>query len=240
QAKLLRVLQEGEFERVGGSETIKVDVRVVAATNRDLEKAVREETFRSDLYFRLCVVPIILAPLRERPEDIPLLASEFLRRFNDSSGTSLKFGDDAVSLIRSCAFPGNIRELESCVRRTAAFAEGSVIHADDFACRNDSCLSVLLTPRRTPPMQGDGFRPLPILPFDARVPDPDSVFADSDSVYDDEPSEISTEDTPERRRLVDAMEKAGWVQARAARLLGLTPRQICYALRKHGVEVKKF
>jgi len=244
QAKLLRVLQEGEFERVGGSETIKVDVRLVAATNRDLEKAVREETFRSDLYFRLCVVPIVLAPLRERPEDIPMLAEEFLRRYNDASGSALQFSDDAVSLMRSCAFPGNIRELESCVRRTAAFAEGEVIHAGDFACRNDSCLSSLLAVRRPAHGASEGFKPLPILALHKPEPeaeaDIDSSFSGSDSVFDDDPGEISTEDTPERRRLVDAMERAGWVQAKAARLLGLTPRQICYALRKHGVEVKKF
>jgi Nif-specific regulatory protein len=240
QAKLLRVLQEGEFERVGGSETLKVDVRLVAATNRDLEKAVREETFRSDLYFRLCVVPLVLAPLRERPEDIPLLAREFLKRFNETNGTELEFGDDALHLMRSCAYPGNIRELESCVRRTAAFAENSCIHADDFACRNDSCLSALLAPRPAEkplaPPSSSGLVQLEAPPTRALEHEPeDSEFDVQVPLH-----EMILEDTPERRRLVDAMERAGWVQAKAARLLGLTPRQICYALRKHGIEIKRF
>jgi len=250
QAKLLRVLQEGEFERVGGSETIKVDVRLVAATNRDLEEGVRKGEFRSDLYFRLCVVPIMLAPLRERTEDIPLLANEFLRRYNEVQGTSLRFDSGALTLMRACAFPGNIRELESCVRRTAAFSSGTTIHADDFACRNDSCLSSLLLQPRQRKISGVGFQPLPILPTAAPAHDDTASSFDSkfdsdfdselDSEVDSEYSHVSGDDSPERHRLMDAMERAGWVQAKAARLLGLTPRQVCYALRKHGIEVKKF
>lgn len=242
QAKLLRVLQEGEFERVGGNETLRVDVRLVAATNRDLEEAVRKGEFRSDLYFRLCVVPIMLAPLRDRPDDIPLLATEFLRRYNEASGTVLAFGPDALNLMRACAYPGNIRELESCVRRTAAFSDGQTIHANDFACRNDSCLSSLLSPRYKPPVNGPAFHPLPIVRTTEVAREHMSSEDDPDSSFfgQIDPSEISHEDSPERHRLVDAMERSGWVQAKAARLLGLTPRQICYALRKHGIEVKKF
>jgi Nif-specific regulatory protein len=238
QAKLLRVLQEGEFERVGGSETIKVDVRLVAATNRNLEEAVRNGEFRSDLYFRLCVVPIQLAPLRDRPEDIPLLAHEFLRRFNDTHGTLLTFGEDAVLLMRHCSYPGNIRELESCVRRTAAFAAGTCIHAEDYACKNDSCLSSLLTKGRVEPAPAKGFVPLPIVPS-APVSDSSEFVNDGDRDSTG-PAPGTAEHSGEYQRLVDAMEKAGWVQAKAARLLGLTSRQMCYALKKHGVEIKHF
>jgi len=242
QAKLLRVLQEGEFERVGGSETLRVDVRLVAATNRDLEEAVRKSEFRADLYFRLCVVPIMLAPLRDRPDDIPLLATEFLRRYNEAAGTSLNFSPDALQLMHDCAYPGNIRELESCVRRTAAFSDGQTIHASDFACRNDSCLSSLLSPRHKAAVSGIGFKPLPIIRKEAQEPESDASEFVPDSTFDVPIDEVqaSPEDSPERHRLIDAMERAGWVQAKAARILGLTPRQICYALRKHGIEVKKF
>lgn len=242
QAKLLRVLQEGEFERVGGNETLRVDVRLVAATNRDLEEAVRKSEFRADLYFRLCVVPIMLAPLRDRPDDIPLLATEFLRRYNEAAGTTLNFSSDALALMHDCAYPGNIRELESCVRRTAAFSDGQTIHAGDFACRNDSCLSSLLSPRHKTAVAGIGFKPLPIIRTGPVEPDPDASEFVDDSTFDLHIDEVQAthEDSPERHRLVDAMERAGWVQAKAARILGLTPRQICYALRKHGIEVKKF
>jgi Nif-specific regulatory protein len=244
QAKLLRVLQEGEFERVGGSDTIKVDVRLVAATNRNLEEAVRNGEFRSDLYFRLCVVPIILAPLRDRPEDIPLLAVEFLKRYNQMHGTALSFGDDALALMRNCSYPGNIRELESCVRRTAAFAVNACIHAEDYSCKNDACLSSLLSKGRVElkPHMPD-FTPLPI----ARTgPVPDPADESTESVPNGSEHIVPFEargDEPlsgEHKRLVEAMEKAGWVQAKAARLLGLTSRQMCYALKKHGVEIKHF
>ncbi len=119
QAKLLRVLQEGEFERVGGTRTLKVDVRMVSATNRNLEDAVAKGTFRADLYYRLAVVPIALPPLRERPGDIPLLAQEFLRRFNADNKTRVALAPSAMPVLQSCYFPGNVRELENCIRRTA-------------------------------------------------------------------------------------------------------------------------
>jgi Nif-specific regulatory protein len=99
QAKLLRVLQEGEFERVGGTRTITVDVRLVTATNRNLEEAVLAGAFRSDLYYRIGVVPIYLPPLRERREDVPMLADEFLRRFNDEHGVSLALSQSAMTLL---------------------------------------------------------------------------------------------------------------------------------------------
>jgi Nif-specific regulatory protein len=241
QAKLLRVLQEGEFERVGGTRTLKVDVRLIAATNRNLEEAVTNGTFRPDLYYRISVVPISLPPLRERREDIPPLAGQFLCQFNEVHGTALTLGEDAIKVLCGCDFPGNVRELESCVRRTAAFAQGSCIVANDFACRNDSCLSSLLwKPEKQSPRAG--YIPLPFAMGSARAaadrPAPSLPSAVGTESSGDDPE--GPESQVERTRLVEAMERAGWVQAKAARLLGLTPRQMGYALRKHAVEIKRF
>jgi two-component system response regulator AtoC len=112
QAKLLRVLQEKEIERVGGIKTIKIDVRILCATNTDLKQAVRENKFREDLYYRLNVVPIYLAPLRERKEDIPLLVEHFLRTFNQKFRKSIKsISKEAMRYLVNYAWPGNIREL---------------------------------------------------------------------------------------------------------------------------------
>ena len=144
QAKLLRVLQEGEFERVGGMRTLKVDVRLVAATNKNLEDAVARGEFRADLYYRINVVTISVPALRARPEDIFLLAREFLRRFNEEHATQLAWTTSAKNVLEGCYFPGNVRELENCVRRTATLAKGLKIVADDFACRHDECLSSTL------------------------------------------------------------------------------------------------
>jgi DNA-binding NtrC family response regulator len=118
QAKLLRVLQERELERVGGNRTIKVDVRVIATTNRDLEQSVEKKEFRQDLFFRLNVVPVSVPPLRERREDIPMLATEFMRRLGRKHGVQVKgFTDTALRLLHEHSWPGNVRELQNVVER---------------------------------------------------------------------------------------------------------------------------
>jgi DNA-binding NtrC family response regulator len=118
QAKLLRVLQERELERVGGNRTIKVDVRVIATTNRDLQQSVEKKEFRQDLYFRLNVVPVHVPPLRERREDIPELAGEFMRRFSRKHGVHVKgFTDAALKTLRQHDWPGNVRELQNVIER---------------------------------------------------------------------------------------------------------------------------
>jgi Nif-specific regulatory protein len=248
QAKLLRVLQLGEFERVGGASTLKVDVRLVGATNRDLEQAVAQGEFRADLYYRLAVVPILLPPLRERVGDIPLLAREFLAHFNAENGTALDLAPAAFSVLTACCFPGNVRELENCVRRTATLAPGPEIVADDFACRHDECLSSMLWKR--PHESITNFVPLPIGrgPRRASLASP-SQPAPADvaepAVADDESWEMPAlagdeSGKSDRERLIEVMEAVGWVQAKAARMLGLTPRQVGYALRKYDIAVKKF
>jgi transcriptional regulator with GAF, ATPase, and Fis domain len=131
QAKLLRVLQEREFDRVGGTAPKKVDVRVIAATNRDLLKAVREKAFREDLYYRLSVFPLALPPLRERSEDIPLLASFLLDKFAARVGKRFE-GIDARTLRRLMAYPwpGNVRELENVLERAVILATGPMLEVD--------------------------------------------------------------------------------------------------------------
>jgi formate hydrogenlyase transcriptional activator len=128
QPKLLRVLQEGEFERLGGSQTIKVDVRVIAATNRDLAQAVRERRFREDLYYRLDVFPIELPPLRERIEDIPLLTWTFVKEFSRSMGKQIeKISPDSMTALMAYSWPGNIRELRNVIERAMILAHGPVL-----------------------------------------------------------------------------------------------------------------
>ncbi|APG86798.1 nitrogen fixation protein NifA (plasmid) [Sinorhizobium americanum CCGM7] len=248
QAKLLRVLQEGELERVGGTRTLKVDVRLICATNKNLETAVANGEFRADLYYRINVVPIVLPPLRDRPGDISRLAKVFLKRFNKENGRELTFAPAALDLVSQCRFPGNVRELENCVRRTATLAPSRTIGPLDFACKNSQCLSALLwkgpngsigdngidEPTRERTMSAGS-------PFAARRDGASLGEVSSKACDPNDPAcpAIGARLT-ERERLIDAMERSGWVQAKAARLLGLTPRQVGYAIRRHQIEVKKF
>jgi DNA-binding NtrC family response regulator len=133
QVKLLRVLQEREFERLGGTKTIKVDVRLVAATNRDLRAALEQGTFREDLYYRLNVVPIDIAPLRERKGDIPDLVTLFIERFAGDSGKPVEgITPEAMKILGNHHWPGNVRELQNAIERACALAKGTVIEANDI------------------------------------------------------------------------------------------------------------
>jgi len=124
QIKMLRVLQEWEFERIGGTKSIKVDVRLIAATNKDLEKAVADESFRSDLYYRLNIVSVLIPPLRERTEDIPTLVSHFLDKYNKQNGRKIASVDDSAwERLRSYSWPGNVRELENAIERAVVLSE---------------------------------------------------------------------------------------------------------------------
>lgn len=130
QTKLLRVLQEREFERVGGSRTLKIDVRVIAATNKNLEDAIEQGIFRGDLYYRLNVFPIYLAPLRERKTDVLLLAEHFLARYARENHKNIKrFSTSAIDLLMAYHWPGNVRELENCIERAVLLCETGVIHS---------------------------------------------------------------------------------------------------------------
>ncbi len=230
QAKLLRVLQEGEFERLGGTKTLKVDVRVICATNKDLEVAVLRGEFRADLYYRINVVPIILPPLRQRDGDISLLAQVFLEQFNKSNDRNFDFAPSAIGILSKCAFPGNVRELDNCVQRTATLASSNTIASSDFACQQDQCSSALLWK--------DAPDDYPVHSLNPR----DTMLGGLGANAGTPSGSAATIEAPgltERDRLIKAMVKAGWVQAKAARILGKTPRQVGYALRRFGIDVIK-
>jgi DNA-binding NtrC family response regulator len=128
QAKILRVLQEKEFERVGGTQTVKIDVRVIAATNKDLATAVQEGEFREDLYFRLNVFSIVVPPLRDRKEDIPLLVEHFLRNANDDMAREVRgVSKDTMDILMMHHWPGNVRELENCIHRAVVMTDDDII-----------------------------------------------------------------------------------------------------------------
>ncbi len=138
QSKLLRVLQEGEVRRVGENTAVKVDVRIVAASNRDLEKEVAEKRFRQDLYYRLAVVTLRVPPLRERLEDVPLLAEHFLARANARNRRPHRLSRQALDHLMAHSFPGNVRELENLVEQAAALGEDDVLTPDDFPLRRSA------------------------------------------------------------------------------------------------------
>jgi Nif-specific regulatory protein len=137
QAKFLRALEGHPFERVGGNQAIRVDVRVIAATNRELEKDVAEGKFRRDLYFRLHVVEILVPPLRKRAEDVVLLAAHFLDRFNDETGKRIRgFTPAAIERMQKYRWPGNVRELKNVIERAVVLARNDRLDADDLMLSN--------------------------------------------------------------------------------------------------------
>jgi len=201
QAKLLRVLQEGELERVGGTQTVKVNVRIVAATNRDLEHEVEQGKFREDLYYRLNVMAIRVPPLRERSGDIPELAEFLLDKIARQQGRTLKLTDSALRLLMSHRWPGNVRELENCLERSAIMSEDGTISRDVVS------------------LTGLDHDATPLAP----VPEVD----------------LADDSLDDRERVIAALEQAGWVQAKAARLLGMTPRQIAYRVQTLNIHMRK-
>ena len=207
QVKLLRVIQEREFRRVGGSQDIKVDVRVVAATNKDLEKAVADGSFREDLYYRLDVIPIRLPPLRMRTGDIPLLVNHFLERFAKESGKPKPvFSSDAMHILLEHEWRGNVRELENLIERVVAFSvDGPVTDAD--------VRGWLHRPTAPPPVQG--------VPLDL-----------TDEGLDLE----GLINGIEKDLLLKALERSKWVKKKAARMLRLNTRSFRYRLEKYAIK----
>jgi len=255
QAKLLRVLQEREFERVGGSSAVKVDVRLILATNRNLERMVESGEFRADLYYRINVVSIQLPPLRERREDIPAMARHFLERFNRENMRTVNFSPAAIRVLSGCYWPGNVRELENCVERTATMAHDNVITDLAFPCQKNRCLTqVLHHIERVDAVSPLRLADIPIAEIPMAPPRPEAGAASPPPPAEVAPAPAAPADVSgeaaarpddgkpegERERLVWAMERCGWVQAKAARLLKISPRQMGYALQKHDIEVRKF
>jgi Nif-specific regulatory protein len=254
QAKLLRVLQEREFERVGGSKPVKVDVRLICATNRDLEKMVQRGEYRADLYYRINVVSIFLPPLRERRADIAPLVAHFIDRYNKENRRQLKVTPEAMKVLSSCYWPGNVRELENCIERTATMVQGDTIRDFAFPCKQNKCLTQTLhfldKSDAVAPVELPAPRAAPAMPVPSAV-GPAIDPSEEDAVTLIGPTHAAPlqgsatgaappEGADERQRLIWAMEQCGWVQAKAARLLRLTPRQLGYALQKNRIEVRKF
>jgi len=206
QAKLLRVLQEGEFERVGGSHTIKVNVRIIAATNRNLEEEVTNGAFREDLYYRLNVMPVNMPALRDRTEDIPKLAEFLLRRISEQQGgRPLEIKESAIRLLMKHQWPGNVRELANRLERAAIMSQNGIIDRD------------VMVSTGLEDEIGNG------ISHQQKVP----VIDFSDENMDD------------RERVIAALEQSGWVQAKAARLLNMTPRQIAYRILTLDITMKQ-
>ena len=228
QTKLSRVLQEREFERVGGNRPIRVDVRLITATNRNLEEAVSRCEFRADLYYRINVVTIFLPPLRERREDIPLLVEHALDKFNKENRRKLTVTSEALQVLLNCNWPGNVRELENCVERTATMTRGDVIRDVDLPCQQGKCFSLAIQ------SYGQATQTVPVAMVAAELGGGRAAASVAEVQNSEAPAFAS-----ERDRLIWAMEQCGWVQAKAARLLNLTPRQIGYALQKYNIPLKR-
>jgi formate hydrogenlyase transcriptional activator len=206
QVKLLRVLQEQEFEPVGSSKPIKVDVRLIAATNRDLDAAVRAGTFRSDLYYRLNVFPVRVPPLRERADDIAPLVMFFVQQFAKKFGKTVgQVAADTMERLRRYPWPGNVRELQNVIERAVVLANGPILTVDE---------GVFAAPAGAP-MAASAPPPAPLPPM-----------AD--------PSSVSLEDM-ERRHIVGVLTSARWRiegDRGAAKLLGLSPSTLRSRMQK--------
>ncbi|HEX6210494.1 MAG TPA: sigma-54 dependent transcriptional regulator [Methylomirabilota bacterium] len=207
QVKLLRVLQERRFRRVGGVEEIEADIRVVAATNQDLPKLVADGRFREDLYYRINVIPVHLPPLRERREDIPLIADHFLAKYRTQMGKAVTgLSGEALRLLEAYRWPGNIRELENVIERAVALEQSPTVLAESLP----------------PALRVNGGAGLP--PGDVD-PLPEGGFDLERHVRE-----------VERRYLAQALERAGGVQVRAAELLGMSFRSFRYYAKKYQLK----
>jgi len=207
QAKLLRVLQEGEFERVGGTQTIKVNVRIIAATNRDLEEEVTKGEFREDLYYRLNVMPVHMPALRDRTEDIPQLSEFLLGRISEQQGgRPLEIKESAIRILMKHNWPGNVRELANRLERAAIMSPNGIIDRDvmvSTGLEDEIGSAINLKPQKTPAI------------------------------------DFNDENMDDRERVIAALEQSGWVQAKAARLLNMTPRQIAYRILTLDITMKQ-
>jgi len=212
QVKLLRVLQERKFERVGGTKTISVDVRIVTATNRNLEKAIAEGKFREDLYYRLNVVPIFMPALRQRKEDVPLLLGHFLNKYNEENKTRYKISTELMAQLTVYDWPGNVRELENSVERMAVMAKNDLLSVEDS--------------------------PTPLGIYSHPSPEAASEQRSTIGLETTRPSPNMNLSDVEKMKVMEAMEKAAGVQSKACKLLGITPRQLGYKLKKYKIGYK--
>jgi two-component system response regulator PilR (NtrC family) len=227
QVKLLRALQERVIRKVGGNDDVKVDVRIIAATNRDLEAAIAKGTFREDLYYRLNVILIRTPPLRDRENDRLLLAETFLKRFNEKQHKALKgFAPDVIEIFNHYPWPGNIRELENVLERAVTLENTDVITREVMPAPLLEFVpqSIQMSTPRTQDASGKGLT----LGSDLRLPAPD--FAKGPLNLDEILSQV------EKIYLTAALDHTKGVKKKAAELLGITFRSIRYRLDKCGIE----
>jgi len=210
QVKLLRVLQERRFRRVGGTEEIEADIRIIAATNRDLAKLVADGQFREDLYYRVNVIPVHLPPLRDRQDDVPLLAEHFAAKYTLQLGKPITgISHEAMQCLLAYAWPGNIRELENAMERAVALEQGSQIRAES------------LPERVRGGGGGDGTSRAAVKPEE---------FPDDGFDLEQHVREI------EREYIAEALRRAGGVKVRAADLLGMSFRSLRYYMKKYNLQ----
>lgn len=222
QSTLLRVLQEQELERVGGAQTLKIDVRVIAATNESLEQAVNEGRFRADLYYRLSVFPVNIPPLRDRRDDIPLLVEHFLQKFHDDySKRTLGLSDKAWDYLSKYAWPGNIRELENVIER------GVILTDSNETISVESLFASTIEQLQTKNDDHVYSNGIVVKPSEK----------DKDKWIDDIFEKEISLDTVEKILTEKALEKAKNNISKAARLLGVTRPALAYRLKKHGISI---
>ncbi len=213
QAKLLRVLQEREFTPVGGTKSKKVDIRLIAATNKDLEKMIKEETFREDLYYRLNIVPIVLPPLRERQEDIPLLAIHFLKKYSEEMGKTVKgFTPEAMEKLIKYPWPGNVRELENVIERTVVMMDEEMVRMEHLIL----------------PSQQEG----------ERIERPIPMTSEELKEIKKQLREKAVEEI-EKAFVINALERNQWNVTRAAEEVGMLRPNFQALMRKYNLRVRE-
>jgi nitrogen regulation protein NR(I) len=231
QVKLLRVLQEREFERVGGVKTIKVDVRILAATNKDLDKATREGAFREDLFYRLNVIPLHLPPLRNRPEDISLLTAHFIQEYSRKRKREpFTIAPGAMDCLLQYQWPGNVRELENLIERLSILVSGKVVQMADLPEKvHQFTYKEIAGTTRT------GQAAAAVLERKTRFQDGHEAIEIGDSGIDLN-GIISG---MERQLIMKALERTGGVRSKAAQLLGLNRTTLLEKIKKMGIDVLK-
>ena len=242
QVKLLRAIQESEFERVGGIKTIKVDVRLVTATNRDLEQETQRGNFREDLFYRLNVVPLQIPPLRKRTGDIPLLVAHIVKKFNERLKKSISgVSDDALGALEAHTWPGNIRELENVLERTILFSKSDRIERTDLqlAGANDPAHAAHAAAHVAPAAPATGSMPaIAVPPADDDDDDPvggEHAGSPSGSLKDIVRAETSR---VERELIVKALEETGGNVTQAARLLKISRKSLQMKMKELGLRDK--
>ncbi len=221
QVKLLRLLQEREFERLGGTQTLKVDVRFVAATHRNLEEMVRKGEFREDLFYRLNVVPVWLPPLRARPEDIEPLVRHFLDVHAKANGRPpFTLTPDGLEALRAQPWPGNVRQLQNFIERLVVLSDSPLLTGDEV--RREVARQPGIVPMAPAPM------PASPSPLSATMPAPGGTGSEGRTLE-------SQRKEMERQAMVDALERAGDNRTLAARLLGISRRTLYNKLEEHGL-----